>query len=67
MFKKVLFAILWFPLVIIEMPAALISVLVTILAKLIFALADGKDAYNDYLETKADGWAMLKNNLKFDD
>ena len=67
MFKKVLFAVLLFPLVIIEMPAALISVLVTILAKLIFGWADGKDAYNDFLEMKSDGWAMLKNNLKFDD
>jgi hypothetical protein len=67
MFKKVLFAILWFPLVIIEMPASLISVLVTILCKLIFGLADGKDAYNDFLETKANGWTILKSSLKFDD
>ena len=65
MLKKVLFAILWFPLVIIEMPASLISVLVAILGKLIFGLADGKDAYNDFLETKTTGWTLLKDNLKF--
>lgn len=67
MFKKVLFAILWFPLVIIEAPASLISVLVTILGKLIFRWADGKDAYNDFLETKLNGWTILKSCLKFDD
>ena len=67
MFKKVLFVILWFPLVIIEVPAALISVLVTILGKLIFRLADGEDEYNDFLEIKTNGWTLLKDSLKFDD
>lgn len=67
MFKKVLFAVLWFPLVIIEMPAALISVLVTILGRFIFGWTDGKDEYNDFLEIKTNGWAILKSCLKFDD
>lgn len=67
MFKKVLFTILWFPSVIVEIPASLLTVLVAVLSRFIFGWADSKDAYNDYLETKADGWAMLKNILKFDD
>lgn len=67
MLKKVLFAILWFPLVIIEIPANLISVLVTLLGKLVFGLTDGEDAYNDYLKTKVNGWTLIKDGLKFDD
>ena len=67
MFKKVLFAILWFPLVIIEVPASLISVLVALLGKLIFGLVGGKDAYNEFLETKTAGWTLLNHGLKFDD
>ena len=67
MFKKVLFAIVCFPLAIIDAIASLVSILIVVLGRFIFGWTDGKDEYNDLLETKVDGWTGLKENLEFDD
>ena len=66
MFKKVLFAILWFPLAVIDAIVSLVSILIVILSRFAFGFIDAEDNYNDFLETKTDGWTVLKDALKFD-
>ena len=67
MFKKVLFAILWFPLTIIDAIASSVSMLTLMLGRFAIRLIGAENVYNDLLETKIDGWTELKDSLKFDD
>ena len=65
--KTVLFVILWFPLTIIDAIASSVSMLTLVLGKFAFRLFGAENIYNDFLETKIDGWTELKDSLKFDD
>ena len=65
--KTVLFAILWFPLTIIDAIASSVSMLTLMLGRFAIRLIGAENIYNDLLETKIDGWTELKDSLKFDD
>lgn len=65
--KTVLFAILWFPLTIIDAIASSVSMLTLMLGRFVIRLIGAENIYNDLLETKIDGWTELKDSLKFDD
>ena len=65
--KTVLFAILWFPLTIIDAIASSVSMLTLMLGRFAIRLIGAENVYNDLLETKIDGWTELKDSLKFDD
>ena len=65
--KTVLFAILWFPLAIIDAIASSVSMLTLMLGRFVIRLIGAENVYNDLLETKIDGWTELKDSLKFDD
>ena len=65
--KTVLFAILWFPLTIIDAIASSVSMLTLMLGRFAIRLIGAENVYNDLLETKIDGWTEFKDSLKFDD
>ena len=65
--KTVLFAIIWFPLTIIDAIASSVSMLTLMLGRFAVGLIGAENIYNDFLETKIDGWTELKDSLKFDD
>ena len=65
--KTVLFAILWFPLTIIDAIASSVSMLTLMLGRFASRLIGAENVYNDLLETKIDGWTEFKDSLKFDD
>ena len=65
--KTVLFAIIWFPLTIIDAIASSVSMLTLMLGRFAIRLIGAENIYNDLLETKIDGWTGLKDSLKFDD
>ena len=65
--KTVLFAIIWFPLTIIDAIASSVSMLTLMLGRFAIRLIGAENVYNDLLETKIDGWTELKDSLKFDD